>query len=799
MEHIQTSNQFNTDAQEGESNISIRELVFIVINNWYWFAISAAVCLLIAAFVYKSKPKTYTQAATILLRDDKGSSKGGQQMDAIFANMGFNTSSLSLENEIHILKSSPLMASVVERLGLATVCTRNGLFRKITYYKDCPLDLTVYNRDFDNENFAVNITVEPVDDQHYKYRITSLNGQSVKSDWQEAMYNQVVNINTGVSFSVERTAYYRDNDCGVSFHFASHTPAKVAKTMLRRLTVSRVEKNADIISITFDDPNSLRAREIVDTLIVVYNEDVVNDKNRVAQKTEDFIAERIALISGELSDVDNQVANLYKSAGVTDLENARSMLLTKGTQYSEATLSIETELDLAQQVRAYVVDPNHKNDLLPSNVGVNDGGVQSMISDYNKQLLHYQKLLNTAGANNPNLRTTERELEATRVAIVASIDNYLNSLNIKLQSSRDQESRAKRQITDMPTQAKAVAEVSRQQKIKEELYLYLLSKREENALAQAVTVANAKVVERADLMRVAPNITMYGLVGLVLGLALPAAVMFCISFFNTKLRSKADVEQALTIPVLGEIPSKPEEKANEDVIVTATGTDVVTEAFRILHSNIPFFLNGSDKKVIQTVSTVPGEGKSYVSVNLALSLAYLGKKTCLVDLDLRKRSTSKVIDRHNRMGIIHYLLGSETDIDRIITRSESSENLHYIVCEKTPPNATQLLLSEKFDALAAYLREHYDYVIFDSTPAQIVADAAIINRTADLTLYVMRIGVLRKTSFPFIQELNDKKRFNNMAIVLTDTPLIKKRYGGYGYGYGYGYGEEDSASSPKKS
>ena len=254
---------------------------------------------------------------------------------------------------------------------------------------------------------------------------------------------------------------------------------------------------------------------------------------------------------------------------------------------------------------------------------------------------------------------------------------------------------------------------------------------------------------------------------------------------------KPDVEKALSIPVLGEIPSKPERRQKDEVLVTANGTDTVTEAFRILHSNIPFFLNGEDNKVLQTVSTQPGEGKSFVSINLALSLAYTGKKTCLVDLDLRKRSTSKVIDRHNRMGIIHYLLGKEEDIDRIITRSETSENLDYIVCEKTPPNATQLLMTDKLDKLVAYLREHYDYIIFDSTPAQVVADAAVINRVADLTTYIMRVGRLNKGSLPFIQEMADKERFKNMAVVLTDVPLIKKRYGGYGYGYGYGYGSEE--------
>ena len=798
MDNTQVTNQQQNPSQENESAISLRDIVFIVLNNWYWFVISVILALVVTAFVYKSKPKAFTDNATILLRDDNNGKVGNRQnMDAIFANMGFDNSSLSLENEIYIIKSTPLLMKTAGRLGMDSWCSRNSPFRKISYYKDRPMSLKMFNMQVDSVQLALSLEVTPRDKDNYEYRIISFNGNKVRGDKNTASFNQIVKVNEYCSFAIEKTENFGGRDIDVTFDMGYSPLYNVAKSMQHRLNVSRVDKIASIISISFTDANANRTREVVDTLIAVYNEDVINDKNMVAQKTEQFIDDRIALIYNELSAVDARVESLQKSSNVPDVASASGTILQTGMRYNDEVVSLEAEKNMIIYIKDYVEDHSHDTELIPSLI-ISDAGVQNLINVYNQQLLSYQKLIQGAGANNPIAKNTLQELTSTREAIHSSVLNLLNSVNMKLQKARQQEQRSQRQISNLPTQNKAVNEVTREQKIKEELYLYLLSKREENAMNLAVTVANAKVVESAAQVKVGPSLMMFALVGLVLGLAIPALVMFCISFFNTKLRGKPDVEKALSIPVLGEIPSKPESRVKDEVIVTATGTDTITEAFRILHSNIPFFLNDADKKVLQTVSTMPGEGKSFVSINLALSLAYTGKKTILVDLDLRKRSTSKTIDRHNRMGVIHYLLGKEESVENVITHSESSENLDYIVCEKTPPNATQLLMNGRFENLVKYLRENYDYVILDTTPAQIVADAAIVNRYADLTMYIMRVGKVSKAAFPFIQELNDKQKFKNMAIVLTDMPLIKKRYGGYGYGYGYGYGDDGENEKENK-
>ena len=773
-----TQNQQNAHQQEAESTISLKDIVFLVINNWYWFAISLFVCLVIAGIVFKTKPKDFEYTSKIMIRDESDRRAIYRNVDAILSNAGDDFGSRSLDDEIFIIKSSPLLVNVVEQLNLNKTCDRTGLFTKISYYHDRPLDMEVTLHNTDVKEASLNVSVTPLDMNRYQYNVNSASG-GVSKKKGVAKYTEKVEVNNYVTFSVDKTQYFSNKNINITYNLAECPMLTKAYQMIRRLSVNRVDKNASVLAIKYSDNNEQRAKEVADIMVVVYNAEAINDKKLIAEKTEQFVSDRIALISGELTDVDSQVEQIKKSSGLTDFSSASGMLLQTGTRYTDEVVELEAELSNIRSIKSYMNDPANKEELLPGNVGISNAGVQSQINQYNNQLLQYKKLLNTAGRNNPGVRNLLQQMESNRNAILAAIDNLINSVNIRLQSARAQEIRTRGQISAMPTQTKAVNEVARQQKIKEELYLYLLSKREENAMNLAVTADNAKVVEPAIRSNMGPHLSMHILVGLICGVALPALIMFGMNFFNVKVRSKMEIEKALTIPVMGEIPQKPEGRANDEIIVTANGTDVVTEAFRILHSNIPFFLK-EGQKVIQTVSTIPGEGKSFVALNLALSLAYLGKKTILLDCDLRKRSLSKTIDRHNRTGLIHYMLGKEDDFTKIIMHSETSPNLDYIVCEKTPPNATQLLLDNKMENLVAYLREHYDYIILDSTPAQIVADASIINHCADLTTYIMRVGYLNKSSFPFIQELCDKSKFKNMAIIMTDVPVIKRRYGGYG-------------------
>ena len=637
--------QGNAEGGNEQNSINLRDIVFLVLNNWYWFVISVVVCLGVAALVYKTQPKTFTASGTILVRDNGNKvNYTSRNMDQIMNSMGWDNSNLSLENEIYMLRSSSLMAQVVQRLNMHYYCNRKDMFRKVTYYKDAPVELTVHDLREDRlPQLDLRVTLKANNKYAYEIRGDRYK-KTAKTLKGEAYYSQSINIDDTVSFMIEKTRFYKDDMEGMRLYVGVSEPLTMARGMINDLTVSRVDKFASILSISYKDPNQKRSGDIVDTLIAVYNDDAVEDKNKVAQKTNSFISDRIALISGELDIVDAQVEQIKRSSGMPELQGAANTLLQTGTRYNEEVNRLETELTLIRFIKNVLSDPTNKEDILPANVGIQDAGIQSMIASYNRLVTEYQRTKTTGGANNPQVRNLVSQMDAQWGAINSAVNNLLNATSVRLQDARNQEARARGQIAAMPGQTKAVTEVTRQQKIKEELYLYLLSKREETAMNLAVTISNAKVVEPSKSTLTAPKLMMFALVAIVLGLALPALIMFGISFFDTKLRSKSDIERMTNLPILGEIPQKPAARANDEIIVTANGTDVVTEAFRLLHSNLPFFMKDG-QKVIQTVSTTPGEGKSYTALNLALSLAYVGKRTILVDFDLRKCSTKTTTSR----------------------------------------------------------------------------------------------------------------------------------------------------------
>lgn len=797
MENQVSNIQQNKELEE--NSIDIRELLFMVINRWWVFLISVVICAGAAFLFAKTQTPIYQENAMILIRDEKagGSSEFGSS--ALFGDLGVFGKGLVLENEIYILQSTPLMSSVVEKLNLQVSYQQNTTFRKKDLYGSSPIHFTLLNKLGQRNNLSIVASIKILDSNTYAY-VLEIPAQEVEMEGT-ADFNQIIALNDDNSFSIEKTELYSDDFLNKEIKISVTPTDKRAKSLLANLSVTRPDKVTGILNLSIKDSNPVRARRVLDTLIAVYNDDAIADKNKIAQNTEDFIINRIRLISGELEDVDERVASLKQSTQVTDYAVASNLALTSGLKYTEEVLAVETELSMVNYMKQYLEDPAKKDDLIPANVGIADAGVQSLITNYNTQKLEYDKILNNSGANNPTTKNLYRALEATREAVVRSVDNLLETVKIKRNSLLQQEKLSQSKISNMPTQEKEVTDVLRQQKIKESLYLYLLNKREENALTLAVTESNAKIVESANGtgVPIAPRTMMYVLVGIVLGIAVPFIYIFLWEFFNTKVRSRVDIEKVIVdVPVIGEIPEKPKGREDDDIVVSENGNDALTEAFRMLHSNIQFFLHEPSQKVIQLISTVPGEGKSYSALNFSLSLAFLGKKTIVVDLDLRKRSLSKMMAPRERNGILQYLIGKEDDISKIISHSTISPNLHYIVCEKTPPNATQLLLTEKYEKLIDYLRQHYDYVIVDSTPAQFVADAVIINKCADMSLYVARVGILDKRYLPNIQELADSNKFKNMAMLLIAVPMGKKAYGyrygyAYSYGYGYGYGEESEA------
>jgi len=472
LRSTQNTQRVNSNQQDTENTISLRDIVFLVINNWYWFALSLFICLVVVALVYKSKPKEYEYKTTILVRDESG--RGNYQprnMDAIFNSMGMDNGWHSLENEIYLIKSTAITRSVVENLELNKGCERNGLFTKISYYRDRPIEMKVYSRPIDvnttsSSEVSLVVNVTPIDQTSYEYSVASINGYKMEKKGK-AHYTDRVKLNKegSVEFSIDKTQYYSQRNYKVTYIMSETPIMSKANQLAKRIAVSRIDKNASIVSIVYTDNNELRAKEVVDAVVVAYNEDGINDKKAIAEKTEQFVSERIALISGQLEDVDSQVEQLKKSTGLPDLNTASGTILQTGTRYLEQVNSLEAELLLIKSIKDYLNNPANKDELIPVNVGISDGGVQGMISQYNNQLLQYRKLLNNAGPNNPQVRTLVQRMEANRSNIISSVDNLINTVSVRLHTAKSQQARAQGQIYAMPTQTKAVDEVTREQKI----------------------------------------------------------------------------------------------------------------------------------------------------------------------------------------------------------------------------------------------------------------------------------------------------------------------------------------------
>ena len=791
-------NQQNSNDFEKETfRFSFKDILFMFINNWYWFVISIVICSGVAMFVYKTKPRIYQESAQILIRVDNVSK--AEDVSTLLGTGGADRSfGFKIESEIYILRSVRLMERVVKRLDLQPTYKYSSMFEKYEYYHDSPIHLTVFDKDSNKaDDIHLDMKVTPTSYEKYTY---SINGGKTN----QAKFGTRIKLDDNHTFVIDRTSstgneLYNTRPISINYIPSHERAAQIVGNLAVR-NISSSSKGLLDVSITSE--NYVKSREIIDTLIAVYNEDANEDKKQKTRKTEEFILTRISSIYGELENVESRIDNIRRASGVpytgTASVSTSEMYIEKSNRYQDDALMLESELSNLNYIKSQLDDPTKRNDYLPP-VDAQSSALQRVIEKYNDAKMQY-------GENNPATKRLAQTLESAREGVNVVVRHMQQSLRMRIQNAHRQENMAKQYASNINNSEKAVADVMRQQKIKESLYLYLLNKREEVALALAVSEDVAKTVEAAGATsRISPDKRKFISAGIATGFAIPLFIMLLIVLLDDRLKSKTDVEKNLTIPILCEIPQKGKEQEGLELVVSENGTDTLTEAFRIMYSNVQFFLRSNDKKVIQFLSSLPHEGKTYTVMNFAVTMAYLGKKVVLVDLDCRKRQLSRVMDRSNRHGVIEYLISKDKDVDSIINNSSLSPNLDYVVCEKTAPNITQLLYLPDFDNLISELKERYDYVVFDSAPSNVVADSAIINRCADLSIYVMRVNVFNKRLFPFVQQLYDDKKLKNMAIVLTDVPMLKHHYGygygtgyGYGYGYGYSYGYSDENSNSKK-
>ncbi|MDR0954929.1 MAG: polysaccharide biosynthesis tyrosine autokinase [Rikenellaceae bacterium] len=795
----------NTTTENAQDAIKIQDLFYLFLSKWPWFVISLAVCLGIAVTYLIITQPVYTRTASILIKDDSKGSSATAGMEA-FADLGLFATNTNVNNEMGTLESPDLMREVVSRLHLETDYHVNESFRRQTIYGN-QLPIRVFFTDLpENETATFTLQLSADGSVFLSEFERVIEGERVKLDNEvTGILNQPLSSPLGEILVIPTSFFTEGTEAEI---YVSHRSLRdVVDDYVKQLTVSQNDDKSNIIVLSFKDVSPQRAEDLLNTLISVYNESWVKDKNRVAVGTSMFINERLEMIEGELGNVDDDISSFKSENLLPDVQAMASLYIT---QANEANISIEAlnnQLYMARYVMSYLTDEENKFQLLPANSGIENQNLAAQISEYNDLLLERNSLVNQSSTRNPLVMEMDAALSGMRSALASSMDNQIVALNEQIRSQQSLGGLATSQISSNPEQAKYLLSVERQQKVKEALYLYLLQKREENELSQAFTAYNTRIITMpgGSMIPTSPVKRNILLMAFLLGLLIPGVIIFVQENMNTVVRGRKDLE-GLPIPFIGEIPlafrkkgklfsRKPKEEKYV-VVVKEKSRNVINEAFRVVRTNLEFMLGKGKSNVIMFTSINPGSGKSFICYNLSTSYAIKGKRVLALDLDLRKGSLSEFVGQPE-IGISNYLAGETDTIQDILFKSFDNERLDIIPIGKIPPNPTELLFTERLEQLIEFGRQNYDLVFIDCPPVEIVADATIINKLVDTTLFVIRVGLLDRAMLPEIKQFYLDKKFNNMSLILNGTENSGGRYGakykykykyGYRYGYKYGYG-----------
>ena len=788
MEQFQNNDSIiHSDNVNEIQAFSFQDMVEMVLKKWYWFVISVALFLGIGVlYIMKSSP-VYQRNATIMVKDSRKGS-GANEMAAFSEIAGLSTRR-NVDNELFVLQARRLMVEVVERLGLTTsYSTRSGL-RTVDLYRRSPIEVTFVN-DSGTENcaFKVDLFEDKVFIHDFARQRPADAPEEDTDDFEvTAPYDTAIMTPSG-EIVISRSLYMDEKYIGKTIAVTKNTKEIVATRYRTAMKSSVANKMSSIINISLNDIVAKRAEDVINTLIDVYNEDAVNDKQQVAEATADFIDVRLAIISKELGAVDSDIKTFKTRNSMVDIQAETETNLTVSTKLRSDVLSVESQLEMSKFIKEYLNDPQKEFSLVPATGFGNSANATSLakhIADYNDLLLRREKLMQNGSVNNPVIQQLNSNRVAMKNAILASLDSNIAQLDIQLKNLRREKGKTDARISSVPLQEQEYLTIARQQRIKEELYLYLLNKREENAISLAITENTARIIDSAfgPNRPIAPRKSFVMLVMLILGCAVPFAILYMREILDTTVRSRQDIEKYTKVPYLGDIPVFSGKKSARGVAVRENGRDNISEAFRILRTNMGFMNTSGDQKVFLITSSNEHAGKTFVSTNLAMTYAFSGNKVLLIDLDLRRRTLSKHLgQRNNPIGISKYMSDHSVKVTDIISKSDLHENFDCIYAGLQPPNPAEQLLSNRLDELIAECRELYDYIIIDSVPALVIADALIASRIADLSIYVVREGLLDRRQLPDIDNLYRYNKLRNMCIILNGASERNHRYG-YSYTY----------------
>lgn len=766
---------------EGDAKATdFREIIFTYIIYWKWFLLSAIIAVSYTLFDLAKTNNVYNVSSEVLMSGGNNSSSAD---DIMAETLGLRRSNSNINNEIEVMLSKSVLADVVLDLGLHNLYYVNRGLRTVELYKSSPVVITIDSASVVNLTSSINIEALPlVDKDGYGINIVHKGvSQSV------ILKDEDIPITIGeVSFKISRDKRRKIVDENLLIKVIN--PEGVARPLSKQIIPSSYNDGSTIVKLSLNTFNIQKAKDVLDRVVYYYNEQSIREKNRAFVNTGKFIEERIEAISDELKAVEVEISDFKQSYKLTTTEANAANAMQKSQGVEEGIYEFDMQLNLIDYIDKFISDKENKYSIIPT-LNIKDNAFNSMITKYNDEILKRSRLLVTSQEVNPSIEKIDQNLITLRAGVMSAIVSAREVVKFekaKLQSKGDV---IDSKLGKAPEIEREMVEIMRQQSIKSELYIFLLQKREENALSQSITLPVARVITSPESSGY-PILPQRGkdiLVSLAIGLMIPAAIIFLMGLFKITFKDRIDVERLTQIPVIGEISKS---TTKEEFVVKPKSTEPIVELFRLLRNNTQTLLDSPERKVVLVTSTSSKEGKSFVSANTALSFAMAKKKTILVGLDVRNPRLRKTFSISSSKGLVNYLTGKESDLSQLIVSSGVSEHLDLLPTGPIPPNPNELLMNNLLDDIFDKLREQYDYIIVDTAPIGLVSDTYLLAKYTDAVLYVMRASYSSKRYIAVLEDAVKEDKLRNVNIVVNDVNIRSRIYGykRYGYGYGYGYG-----------
>jgi len=768
-----------------KDSINITELLHFYRSKWYWFIISFIIVYSFAILYLLTSAPIYSRSASLMVKENSDSQSAiAGEIGESFSNMGLSGTKNNVNNELHTLLSPSLMMDVVSRLHLnMDYCIEKGLCKQTIYDSTLPVTVSITKpSNVPYGSFTMNIFANG---NVELFNFKSNNEEIGNGTISEGNLSDTIDSPLG-RLKVSPTPYYKKGS--VSTIYVSRSSLyNTARKYVSNLTVSLDDKGSTILNLTLKDNCIQRAEDVLNTLISIYNVNWIKDKNQIAASTSTFIDGRLKVIKSELTNVDEKISSFKRKNLLPDVKAASNMYLEKNKEMGSQILILNNQLYMAHFIRDYLKDESNKNRLLPS-TGIENLSINSQISEYNTNQLLRNNLVKNSSEQNPLVTDIDQTLKAMRKAIGTSVDNQTLNLQSQLKNLQQNEQKVNNSIANNPSQAEYLIAIERQQKIKESIYLFLLQKREENELSQAFSAYNTRVINppNGNMTPVSPKKDAILMLAFILGFGLPAIIIYILRNADTSVHGQKDFAD-MSIPFIGEIPllkkkrnwffsHNKQNKKTPAVKIEKGNRDIINESFRILRTNLEFMV-GKDKKsnVIVLSSFIPDSGKSFITLNIAVTMAISGKEVLVIDGDLRSASMSRHINS-SKKGLSNFLSEQINNPDDIIVTDKNYENLKFIPIGTIPPNPTELLIKDRFGELIKTMRSRYDYIFIDCPPINIVADTSIIEKSADRMIFIIRAKQSDKSMLTELENIYNEHKYKNMAVVLNGTVKNDNRY-----------------------